>query len=116
MCWPAMAKTSAGFRSCCAKALLLSSSQDPVDGIFIAEYERGEIGPVLFQVACNTGLRPSAVERASPDSVFDILSLRDDSLPLRQHGGSARARYPISRALSRNGSITAIVPAGADTG
>jgi len=27
-----------------------------VDGIFIAEYEQGEIGADLFRVACNTGL------------------------------------------------------------
>jgi bifunctional non-homologous end joining protein LigD len=27
-----------------------------VDGIFLAEYERGEIGDVLFKVACNMGL------------------------------------------------------------
>jgi bifunctional non-homologous end joining protein LigD len=26
---------------------------DPVDGVFIAEYERGDIGDVLFRVACN---------------------------------------------------------------
>jgi bifunctional non-homologous end joining protein LigD len=29
---------------------------DPVDGIFIAEYEKGDIGDVLFKVACNMGL------------------------------------------------------------
>jgi ATP-dependent DNA ligase len=28
----------------------------PVDGIFLAEYEQGEIGEVLFKVACNMGL------------------------------------------------------------
>jgi bifunctional non-homologous end joining protein LigD len=27
-----------------------------VDGIFIAEYERGDIGPVLFRVSCNMSL------------------------------------------------------------
>jgi bifunctional non-homologous end joining protein LigD len=26
------------------------------DGIFIAEYEQGDIGDVLFRVACNMGL------------------------------------------------------------
>jgi bifunctional non-homologous end joining protein LigD len=29
---------------------------DPVDGIFIAEYEQGDIGSVLFRVSCNMGL------------------------------------------------------------
>jgi bifunctional non-homologous end joining protein LigD len=29
---------------------------DPVDGIFIAEYEQGDIGDTLFRVACNMGL------------------------------------------------------------
>jgi bifunctional non-homologous end joining protein LigD len=29
---------------------------DPVDGIFIADYERGDIGNALFRVACNMGL------------------------------------------------------------
>jgi ATP-dependent DNA ligase len=29
---------------------------DPVDGIFVAEYEQGEIGDVLFRVACNMDL------------------------------------------------------------
>jgi bifunctional non-homologous end joining protein LigD len=28
----------------------------PVDGVFVAEYERGDIGDVLFRVACNMGL------------------------------------------------------------
>jgi bifunctional non-homologous end joining protein LigD len=36
-----------------APAQLLS---DPVDGIFLAEYEKGDIGDVLFKVACNMGL------------------------------------------------------------
>jgi bifunctional non-homologous end joining protein LigD len=29
---------------------------DPVDGVFIAEYERGDIGDVLFRVVCNMSL------------------------------------------------------------
>jgi bifunctional non-homologous end joining protein LigD len=29
---------------------------DPVDGIFIAEYQRGDIGDVLFRVACDMGI------------------------------------------------------------
>jgi bifunctional non-homologous end joining protein LigD len=29
---------------------------DPVDGVFIAEYERGDIGDVLFRVASNMSL------------------------------------------------------------
>jgi bifunctional non-homologous end joining protein LigD len=29
---------------------------DPVDGIFLAEYEQGDIGDTLFRVACNMGL------------------------------------------------------------
>jgi hypothetical protein len=28
----------------------------PINGTFIAEYERGDIGDVLFRVACNMGL------------------------------------------------------------
>jgi bifunctional non-homologous end joining protein LigD len=38
------------------KAGLADLLSDEVDGIFIAEYEKGDIGPVLFQVACNMGL------------------------------------------------------------
>jgi bifunctional non-homologous end joining protein LigD len=38
------------------KAGLAQLLSDPVDGIFIAEYERGDIGDVLFRVACNMGL------------------------------------------------------------
>jgi hypothetical protein len=38
------------------KAGLTQLLSDPVDGMFIAEYERGEIGNVLFRVACNMGL------------------------------------------------------------
>jgi bifunctional non-homologous end joining protein LigD len=38
------------------KAGLVQLLSDPVDGIFIAEYERGDIGDVLFKVACNMGL------------------------------------------------------------
>jgi bifunctional non-homologous end joining protein LigD len=35
----------------------------PVDGIFIAEYERGDIGHDLFRVACNMGLEGSVSKR-----------------------------------------------------
>jgi bifunctional non-homologous end joining protein LigD len=38
------------------KAELARLLKRPVDGIFIAEYEQGDIGDVLFRVACNMGL------------------------------------------------------------
>jgi bifunctional non-homologous end joining protein LigD len=38
------------------KAELARLLSHPIDGIFIAEYERGDIGDVLFRVACNMGL------------------------------------------------------------
>jgi bifunctional non-homologous end joining protein LigD len=38
------------------KGALAGPLSDPVDGIFIAEYEQGDIGDVLFRVACNMGL------------------------------------------------------------
>jgi bifunctional non-homologous end joining protein LigD len=38
------------------KVALVQLLSDPVDGIFIAEYEQGDIGDVLFRVACNRGL------------------------------------------------------------
>jgi bifunctional non-homologous end joining protein LigD len=38
------------------KVALAQLLSDQVDGIFIAEYERGDIGDVLFKVACNMGL------------------------------------------------------------
>jgi bifunctional non-homologous end joining protein LigD len=38
------------------KAGLAELLSDPVDGLFIAEYEQGEIGDVLFRVGCNMGL------------------------------------------------------------
>jgi len=38
------------------KANLARLLKRRVDGIFIAEYEQGEIGDVLFRVACNIGL------------------------------------------------------------
>jgi bifunctional non-homologous end joining protein LigD len=38
------------------KAGLAQLLSNPVDGIFIAEYEQGDIGDVLFRVACNMGL------------------------------------------------------------
>jgi bifunctional non-homologous end joining protein LigD len=44
------------------KAGLAELLSDPVDGLFIAEYEQGaeceqgEIGDILFRVACNMGL------------------------------------------------------------
>ena len=38
------------------KAGLARLLSGPVDGIFPAEYEQGEIGEVLFKVACNMGL------------------------------------------------------------
>jgi bifunctional non-homologous end joining protein LigD len=38
------------------KVALAQLLADQVDGIFIAEYERGDIGGTLFRVACNMGL------------------------------------------------------------
>jgi bifunctional non-homologous end joining protein LigD len=38
------------------KAYLAELLADQIDGIFIAEYKQGEIGEVLFKVACNMGL------------------------------------------------------------
>jgi hypothetical protein len=38
------------------KVALAQLLSEPIDGIFIAEYERGDIGDVLFRVACNMGL------------------------------------------------------------
>jgi bifunctional non-homologous end joining protein LigD len=35
------------------KVGLAQPLSNPVDGIFIAEYEQGDIGDVLFKVACN---------------------------------------------------------------
>jgi bifunctional non-homologous end joining protein LigD len=45
-----------GFPLVLRKDGLTQLLSEPVDGIFIAEYEQGDIGPVLFQVACNMGL------------------------------------------------------------
>jgi bifunctional non-homologous end joining protein LigD len=38
------------------KAKLARLLSREVDGIFIAEYEQGDIGDILFRVACNMGL------------------------------------------------------------
>jgi len=38
------------------KASLAQLLSREVDGIFIAKYERGDIGDVLFRLASNTGL------------------------------------------------------------
>jgi bifunctional non-homologous end joining protein LigD len=52
-CYRVTARTSARCRSPSAKPASHRSSL--IDGIFIAEYERGDIGDVLFKVACNMG-------------------------------------------------------------
>jgi bifunctional non-homologous end joining protein LigD len=49
------------------KANLARLLKRRVDGIFIAEYEQGDIGDVLFRVACNVGLEaivPKRLDRA----------------------------------------------------
>jgi bifunctional non-homologous end joining protein LigD len=45
-----------GFPLVLRKSALAQLLADQVDGIFIAEYEKGDIGDVLFRVACNMGL------------------------------------------------------------
>ena len=45
------------------KGALAGLLSDPVDGIFIAEYEQGEIGDVLFRIACNMGLEGGVVSK-----------------------------------------------------
>jgi len=36
----------------------------PPDGIFVAPFEQGEIGPDLFEAACNMGLEGLVSKRA----------------------------------------------------
>jgi bifunctional non-homologous end joining protein LigD len=48
------------------KAGLAQLLSDPVDGIFIAEYERSDIGDVLFKVACNMGSGGHRFEASRP--------------------------------------------------
>jgi bifunctional non-homologous end joining protein LigD len=45
-----------GFPLALRKGGLAQLLADQVDGIFIAEYEQGDIGDVLFKIACNMGL------------------------------------------------------------
>jgi hypothetical protein len=45
------ARISAGCRFRCAKPASLSLLPREVDGIFIAEFEQGDIGDVLFRVS-----------------------------------------------------------------
>jgi bifunctional non-homologous end joining protein LigD len=45
-----------GCRRPSARIALAQLLEDPVDGMFIAEYERSAIRAVLFKVACNMGL------------------------------------------------------------
>jgi bifunctional non-homologous end joining protein LigD len=41
----------------------------PVNGIFIAEHERGDVGDVLFRAACNVGLEGIVSKRFDRDYV-----------------------------------------------
>src|SRR6478736_8743430 len=50
-----MARTSAGCRSTCARPTCLLLARR-VDGIFLSDFEQGEIGPDLFRHACLMGL------------------------------------------------------------
>jgi bifunctional non-homologous end joining protein LigD len=51
------------------KANLARLLSRPVDGIFIAEYEQGDNGDVLFRVACNLGLEGIVSKRL--DRAYD---------------------------------------------
>jgi hypothetical protein len=44
----------------------------PPDGIFVAEFEKGEIGPDLFMAACNMGLGGMGSKRASIGPLFTL--------------------------------------------
>ena len=52
--WSATARTSARCRCRCARQLAGLARR--VDGIFLSDFEQGEIGPDLFRHACLMGL------------------------------------------------------------
>jgi hypothetical protein len=56
------------------KAALAQLLADPVDGIFIAEYEQDGIGDVLFRVVCNMGLGGIGLETPRP-RLFQVASV-----------------------------------------
>ena len=55
-CWRWTATTCVTFRSRCARPNLARLLARRPDGIFISDFEQGEIGPDLFRKACEFGL------------------------------------------------------------
>jgi bifunctional non-homologous end joining protein LigD len=87
------------------KANLARLISRPVKGIFIAEYERGEIGPDLFRVACSMCLEGIVSTRL--DRAYDArqcrhwLETKNPAHPAHSTVGDAMAtRYRTSRAES----------------
>jgi bifunctional non-homologous end joining protein LigD len=56
ICWPGRAMICARCRSRSGKPNLARLLARRSDGIFIAQFEQGEIGPDLFRAACGMGL------------------------------------------------------------
>ena len=71
------------------------------DGIFAAPYEQGEIGPGLFEAACNMGLEGMVSKRA--DRPYrggrskDWIKVKNRKHPAYRHAGSVLGRVFIKR-------------------
>jgi bifunctional non-homologous end joining protein LigD len=56
ICWRWMVTICVTCRSRCARPICPRLLARRPDGIFLSEFEQGEIGPDLFRAACNMGL------------------------------------------------------------
>ena len=54
--WRITATTSPAYRCICGRLTWSSCCAAGSDGIFVAQFEHGEIGPALFDAACRMGL------------------------------------------------------------
>jgi hypothetical protein len=70
------------------------------DGIFVAPFEQGEIGPDLFRAACNMGLEGLVSKRADPLSRRTVEGL-DQSQEPQAPGDGARQRLVLTAAQHR---------------
>jgi len=95
-CSSARARISIRRRSRCAKQLAQLLSRE-VDDIFIAEYVQGDIGDVLFRVACNMGLE--GILSKGRDRAYGLADANTGSKSRTRASGMQQGEKAISVAL-----------------
>jgi ATP-dependent DNA ligase len=92
--WRSMARDLRGLPLSLRKTNLAQLLRGRPDGIFVAPYEQGEIGPDLFRAGCNMGLEGMVSKRA--DRPYRAGRSKDWVMKNRKHPAIYRVKDAFS--------------------